>query len=101
MEPMHGDSALPAAKAAQFGEVNFPVSCNAAAQQEFNRAMALFHSFWFDPAKMSFARVLQHDPECGMAHWGISIMSMGNPFGWPGNPNASKAGAPAAARPAG
>ncbi len=81
----------------QLGEVNFPVSCNAAAQQEFNRAMALFHSFWFDPAKAAFAGVLRHDPECAMAHWGISIMSMGNPFTWPTNPNASKAGAPAAA----
>jgi hypothetical protein len=59
--------------------------------------MALFHSFWFDPAKASFARILQHDPECDMAYWGISIMSMGNPFTWPTNPNASKAGAPAAA----
>lgn len=86
-----------AGKSEQFGEVNFPVSCNAAAQQEFNRAMALFHSFWFDPAKASFARVLQHDPGCGMAHWGISIMSMGNPFTWAVNPNAAKAGAPAAA----
>ena len=84
-------------KPEQLGEVNFPVSCNVAAQQEFNRAMALFHSFWFDPAKASFARVLEHDPECGMAHWGISIMSMGNPFTWPTNPNASKVGAPAAA----
>lgn len=84
-------------KPEQLGEVNFPVSCNAAAQQEFNRAMALFHSFWFDPAKASFARVLQHDPGCGMAHWGISIMSMGNPFTWSTNPNAARAGAPAAA----
>ncbi len=81
----------------KLGEVNFPVSCNAAAQQEFNRAMALFHSFWFDPAKKSFSRVLQHDPECGMAHWGIAIMSMGNPFAWPPNPNALKAGAAAMA----
>jgi tetratricopeptide (TPR) repeat protein len=87
-------------KPEQLGEVNFPVSCNVAAQHEFNRAMALFHSFWFDPAKASFARVLQHDPGCGMAHWGISIMSMGNPFTWPTNPNASKAGAPAAAEAA-
>jgi len=84
-------------KQEQLGEVNFRVSCNVAAQQEFNRAMALFHSFWFDPAKASFARVLKHDPGCGMAYWGISIMSMGNPFTWPTNPNTSKAGAPAAA----
>ena len=75
----------------QLGEVYFPVSCNVAAQQEFNRAMALFYSFWFEPAKKSFAKVLEHDPDCGMAHWGIAIMSMGNPFGWSINPNAPKA----------
>src|SRR5262245_40692518 len=64
----------------KLGEVNFLVSCNDAAQQDFNRAMALFHSFWFGPAKESFAKVLKHDGECGMAYWGIAIMSMGNPF---------------------
>src|SRR5437868_14737117 len=62
----------------KLGHVEFPVSCNAAAQQEFNRAMALFHSFWFEPAKKSFTKVLEHDNQCGMAHWGIAIMSMGN-----------------------
>ncbi|MGH9838823.1 MAG: hypothetical protein ACREEM_08575 [Blastocatellia bacterium] len=51
----------------QLGEVNFPVSCSAAAQKDFNRAMALFHSFGFEPAKESFAKVLEQDPECGMA----------------------------------
>ncbi|MBF7731549.1 hypothetical protein [Pseudomonas sp. N040] len=92
------EPATPAGAAAeQLGAVNFPVSCNAAAQQEFNHAMALFHSFWFEPAKASFNKVLQLDPQCGMAYWGISIMSMGNPFTWPTNPAAAKAGAPAAA----
>jgi hypothetical protein len=86
---------LPGAPPEQLGEVNFPVSCSTAAQTEFNRAMALFHSFWFEPAKESFATVLEHDPECGMADWGIAIMSMGNPFAWPPNPNALKAGAAA------
>ena len=84
-------------KPEQLGDVVFPVSCNAAAQQEFNRGMALFHSFWHEPAKASFAKVLQLDPECGMAYWGISIMSMGNPFGWAASPATTKAGAPAAA----
>lgn len=91
------DGAQRSGKPEQLGEVSFPVSCTEAAQKEFNRAMALFHSFWFDPAKQSFGRVLEHDPGCGMAHWGLSIMSMGNPLTWAANPNASKAGAPAAA----
>ena len=93
----HGDDEGLTGKAPQqLGEVQFPVACNSAAQMEFNRAMALFHSFWFEPAKKSFAKVLELDPECGMADWGIAIMSMGNPFAWPANPVAMKAAATAA-----
>ena len=77
----------------KLGDVNFPVSCNPAAQKEFNRAMALFHSFWFDPAIKSFQTVIQHDPQCGMAYWGIALMSLGNPFAWPPSAKAWEAGA--------
>lgn len=94
----HGDDDGPhSGQLEQLGEVNFPVSCSATAQREFNRGMALFHSFWFEPAKASFAKVIAADPACGMAHWGTAIMAMGNPFTWPTNSNASKSGAPAAA----
>lgn len=31
--------------AEKLGQVNFPVSCSAAAQKQFNRALALQHSF--------------------------------------------------------
>ncbi len=81
----------------KLGRVNFPVSCNSAAQEEFNRGMALFHSFWFNPAIQSFRKVAEHDPQCGMAHWGIAIMSLGNPFGWPPAPKAWQQGAAALA----
>ncbi len=81
----------------QLGRVSFPVSCNEAAQAEFNRSMALFHSFWFTPAIDSFKKVLALDPECGMAHWGIAFMAMGNPFAWPPNPKALEAAASASA----
>ena len=94
----HGDDDAPVGKPPEkLGEVQVMVSCNAAAQTEFKRSMALFHSFWFEPAKKSFARVLEEDPECGMAYWGIAFMSMGNPFAWPANPVAMKAAAAAAA----
>ncbi len=76
----------------QIGQVTFPVSCSAAAQREFNRAMALFHSFWFQPAIASFQEALKRDPECGMAYWGIAIMSLGNPFAWPPNAEAMETG---------
>lgn len=93
----HEDDAAPqGVPPERLGQVNFPVTCRDAAQKEFNRAMALFHSFWFDPAKKSFAKVLELDSQCAMAHWGIAFMSMGNPFAWPANPNAMKAAAVAA-----
>jgi hypothetical protein len=88
---------MPGTPPEQLGEVNFPVTCAAAAQKDFNRGMALFHSFWFDPAKESFARALEQDRDCGMANWGIAIMSMGNPFAWPPNANAMKTAATASA----
>ncbi len=72
----------------RLGKVAFPVTCEPKAQVEFNRSMALFHSFWFKPATQSFTNVLAHDPTCAMAHWGIAFMSLGNPFAWPANPQA-------------
>ncbi|KIO48532.1 hypothetical protein [Nitrosospira sp. NpAV] len=89
----HG--AMETAPREKLGEVNFPVTCTTEAQKEFNRGMALFHSFWFHPAIQSFDKVLQHDPRCGMAYWGIAIMSIGNPFTWPPTPKAWKEGASA------
>jgi hypothetical protein len=82
----------------KLGEVNFPVSCNTEAQKEFNRAMALAHSFWFDPAINSFGAVLRHDTTCTMAYWGVALMSLGNPFTWPPAPKAWNAGAMALAQ---
>ncbi|HMF06598.1 MAG TPA: hypothetical protein VKE72_06265 [Methylocella sp.] len=79
-------------KSEQLGEVNFLVSCDEAAQKEFNHAMALFHSFWFGPAIESFQKVFERDPACAMAFWGIAMMSLGNPFSWPANPEAMQAG---------
>jgi len=80
----------------RLGKVEFPVGCNLKAQVEFNRGMALFHSFWFKPAIQSFSEVLSHDPSCAMAQWGIAFMSLGNPFAWPANPQAVEGGAAAA-----
>ena len=57
----------------QLGQVNFPVSCNAAARQEFTRAVAMLHSFWYQRAEKTFAAVAQKDPSCAMAYWGIAM----------------------------
>jgi tetratricopeptide (TPR) repeat protein len=67
----------------QLGEVHFAVSCTPEAQAEFNHGMALLHSFWFAPAIESFNTVAALDPTCGMAHWGVAMSLLGNPFTWP------------------
>ena len=57
----------------KLGSVNFTVSCSAAAQTEFNRAVALLHSFTYSESEQSFRRVLTIDPACAMAHWGVAM----------------------------
>jgi hypothetical protein len=59
----------------KLGRVNFTVSCNQTAQQQFNRAVALLHSFWYDEAAKGFAEVTKTDPKCGMGYWGIAMSS--------------------------
>ncbi len=67
----------------QLGEVRFEVSCSAEAQQQFRRAMALYHSFDWNKGKDAFAGIAQADPRCGMAHWGLAMIAADNPFAWP------------------
>jgi tetratricopeptide (TPR) repeat protein len=67
----------------QLGTVDFAISCAPEAQAEFNHAVALLHSFWFAPAIESFEKVSELDPNCAMAHWGIAMSLLGNPFTWP------------------
>ncbi|RPI50182.1 MAG: hypothetical protein EHM55_22000 [Acidobacteria bacterium] len=60
--------------------VSFQTSCAPALRQDFNRAVALLHSFWFAQAITAFNGVLEKDPSCAMAHWGIALSRWGNPF---------------------
>jgi tetratricopeptide (TPR) repeat protein len=55
------------------GSVHFKVSCSPEAQSQFNRAVALLHSFWYDEAEKAFTRVTLTDPRCGMGHWGVAM----------------------------
>jgi hypothetical protein len=70
---------------AKLGRVNFPVSCNVAAQKEFEVSMAYYHSFAWPEQKASLERVIAADPACGMAHWGRALGLLDNPFQWPGS----------------
>jgi len=67
----------------KLGTVRFSTSCSAEAQPQFNRGVALLHSFWFKAAVDQFQATLKNDPKCAMAHWGIALSLWGNPFGTP------------------
>jgi len=87
----------------KLGTVEFPTSCSPAVQPDFNRAVALLHSFWFDAAAKAFDGVAAADPACGMAHWGMAMTGLANPFAWPPSSKALSEGASAlvkARRPA-
>jgi len=79
-------SASAASAQEKLGQVHFPVSCSAVAQQEFDRAVALLHSFWFDASAKAFAAVTQTDPGCALAHWGEAMATLFNPNPFVGTP---------------
>jgi tetratricopeptide (TPR) repeat protein len=58
---------------AKLGRVNFTVSCNPPAQQQFNRAVAWLHSFEYEEAEKTFKEVIATDPRCGMGYWGVAM----------------------------
>ena len=64
----------------KLGTVHFATSCNAAAQKEFDRAVALLHSFQFSRAIAGFNAALGQDATCGIAFWGIALSDWSNPF---------------------
>jgi hypothetical protein len=82
----------------KLGRVVFPVSCTPAAQQKFEHAMAVLHSFWWEEGDRAFGDVLTADSTCTMAYWGLALNAWGNPFaGGPTGPALTK-GAEAAGR---
>jgi tetratricopeptide (TPR) repeat protein len=55
------------------GEVSFPTTCDSSVQAEFNRSVALLHSFAYPEAEKAFRNVAKRDPGCAMAHWGVAM----------------------------
>lgn len=57
----------------RLGKVSFNISCSPGVQAEFNRGVALLHSFAYQRANAVFQHVASEDPTCAMAHWGIAM----------------------------
>jgi len=65
----------------RLGSVHFVTGCSAEARKEFDRAVALLHSFQFNHAIQGFNATLKRDPNCAMGYWGIALSQWSNPFG--------------------
>jgi hypothetical protein len=68
--------------AKHFGSVHFPISCSPKAQRDFDRAVAMLHSF-FNEAEDEFAAIAKAEPSCAMAYWGVAISQRPNPLAAP------------------
>lgn len=62
----------------KLGKLTFPTSCDPKVQAEFERGVAMIHSYWFLIARRTFEGVLRQDPTCAMAYWGIALDLLNN-----------------------
>jgi tetratricopeptide (TPR) repeat protein len=64
----------------KLGRVVFRTSCSPEAQKQFERALAMLHSFFFPETVKAFSAIPETDPGCAIAYWGIAISQRPNPL---------------------
>src|SRR5260370_24885106 len=57
----------------EVGSVQFSTSCSRDVAGNFNRAVALLHSFQYEQTRQAFAQIVKEHPDCAMAQWGIAM----------------------------
>src|SRR5262245_26067620 len=68
------------ARGEKLGRVVFKTSCSPEAQKQFERALAMLHSFFFPETIKTFSAIPETDPSCAIAYWGIAISQRPNPL---------------------
>ena len=64
----------------EFGHVHFKTSCTPDAQKQFERALAMLHSFFFPETLKAFSAITETDPSCAIAYWGLAVSGRPNPL---------------------
>jgi len=64
----------------RLGTVDFPISCGWRVQPEFTRATALLHLFQFTDAEIGYRKIIEQDPDCAIAYWGVAMSRLQNPL---------------------
>ncbi len=75
----------------KFGEVSFSTFCTYSVRESFDLAVSLLHSFEYTEAEKAFVKVIDADPACAMAYWGVA-MSMYHALWEPPNKEQLKKG---------
>jgi hypothetical protein len=75
-----------------FGSVHIPISCSQDAQRQFDRAVAILHSFFYPETVKAFSAIAQAEPSCAMTYWGLAISQRPNPLVPPFSHEALQAG---------
>lgn len=57
----------------EYGTLAFDVTGSAAAKKDFVLGLKLLHSFEYDEAEKVFAGIIDKDPQCAMAYWGVAM----------------------------
>ena len=76
------------------GTIHFDVSCRPELKADFEAAVALLHSFFYEEARRRFLEIAERDPQCAMAWWGVA-MTWYHPLWAPPTPEEMKKGAEA------
>ena len=58
---------------AQFGSVDFEMTCSEKTKKDFNLAVELLHSFEYEESEKVFAKIIDETPQCAMAYWGVAM----------------------------
>ena len=98
--PVHAVETTPApvlGDLSKVGAVRFPTTCDPAVQKDFERGLALLHSFFYEEARRVFTSVAERDPQCAIAHWGVA-MSYWHPIWTPPDSSELAAGRAAVAK---
>jgi hypothetical protein len=71
--PVHSEETHSHPPPEKLGKVSFATSCSPSVARDFERSVALLHSFAYAASEQSFRKVAAADPTCAMAHWGIAM----------------------------
>jgi hypothetical protein len=57
----------------QLGSVSFAISGSKKSNEQFQLGLKFLHSFEYDEAEKVFAAIIDNEPACAMAYWGVAM----------------------------